>query len=358
MGNRRKRRNRRRRIFAQEESLLARLKASGERFSTKPALTFEGHSRGDWRSWRKKFAADVRKCLGSFPEKAPLRVEVLEKKVFPTYVREKIVFDSERFMSVPAWVCSPVGGRRGEKFPAVLCSHGSGPGKDPLVGLHEGKECLEYHKLISVRLAEAGYVTVTPDWRGFGERSEGSGRKGFPRYISSPADFAAERFGFTLLGLNVWDGMKCIDYLISRKDVDAERIGCAGVCFGGTLAAFISATDARISAACVSGSLGDLSNTVLCGDLGQAVEKSFTGFLKYGDTADVAGLIAPRPLLVQIGEYDFHVDSAAALKAYRHVKKIYQAAGAAEMLELDFFDGGYELNLPPIFDFFDRRVKK
>ena len=346
-----------RRIFSFSESLAARLKASGESLALRTPLTFKGRSQDDWRSWRRQFYAAVKKSLGSFPERVPLRSEVLEKKDFPTYVREKVVFDSERFMSVPAWVCTPRSQKGSRKLPAVLCSPGPGPGKDPLVGLDKGQECLEYHKVISVKLAERGYVTIAPDWRGFGERAEGPPPEDFPPYGGNSVNFARQRFGFTLLGLDVWDGMRCIDYLVSRKNVDTGRIACVGVCFGGTLAAFISAFDKRISATCVSGSLGSNSNTALCGGLGEAVEESCTGFLKYGDTADVAGLVAPRPLLVQIGEYDFHVDSTKALKAYRHLSKIYRAAGASDFLELDFFDGGYEINVPPVVKFLDERLK-
>jgi hypothetical protein len=347
-----------RRIYTLGDYLTARMKAAGVTVPREPSLTFKGRTRDDWRSWRGKSRTAMKRSLGAFPRKVPLKAEVLERKRFKTYIREKIVFDSEKFMSVPAWVCSPVGRMRGQKFPAVLCSPGPGPGKDPLVGLNEGEECIEYHKLVLLRLAERGYVAIAPDWRGFGERAGGPPSNICPPYMPNALDFARRQFGITLPGTNVWDGMRCIDYLVSRRDVDGQRVGCIGICFGGTLAAFISAFDERILATCLSGCLGSTSNTVLCGGLGQSVEEASVEFLKYGDTSDVAGLIAPRPLLVQIGEYDVHLDSAAALRAFRHLKRIYRAADAEGELELDFFDGGYELNLPPIFDFLERRLKK
>lgn len=349
------------RIFSTIDSLAAR-----NRF-TKPLLTFRGHALRDFHAWHRRFFKTVKECLRPFPQAVPLRVQVLEKKVFPAYIREKIVFDSEKFMSIPAWVCSPKNEtspkagspakkKSGEKFPGVLCCHGHGIGKNPLVGLdNKGSELLEYHKLISVRLAEQGYVTITPDWRIFGERAEPPERTGAPRDICNLASIGVELFGFTLLGLDVWDGMRCIDYLRTRKDVIPDKIGCVGLSFGGTMTTYISAMDKRISASVISGYLSSNATSLFSGNCWNTCGSQYLpGLLKYGDARDVAGLICPRPLLVQIGQYDSVFSARDALAAFRYVKKIYEAAGAQERLELDLFDGVHELNIPAIVKFFDK----
>ena len=327
--------------------------------ATKALLRFSGRTESDWLEWRKRFHAIVREGLGELPEKVPLKAEVLNKKIFSTYVREKVVFDSEKFMSVPAWVCSPALRNRGKRFPAVLCCHGHGQGKNPLVGLNsQGKEFFDYHKSVSVKLAQAGYVTITPDWRAFGERSEPPQRSGSPRDPCNLAFLAAAHFGFTMLGLDVWDGMRCIDYLVSRTDVLREKIGCVGVSFGGTMTTYISAVDKRVSAACISGYLGSIAQLVLGGDWGTCGSQTLPGLLKYGDAADVAGLICPRALLVQTGQYDSSFPAREGLEAYRHLQRIYRAAGAIDRLGLDLFDGVHELNIPAILSFFDRWLKE
>jgi hypothetical protein len=97
----------------------------------------------------------------------------------------------------------------------------------------------------------------------------------------------------------------------------------------------------------------DIKGSVIaCG--GQIVP----GICKYADEAEVSGLIAPRALLVQNGRYDSVVPAAGAIRTYRYLKKLYAVAGAPEKVELDVFEGVHEFNIPRIFDFFDRWLKK
>ena len=115
------------------------------------------------------------------------------------------------------------------------------------------------------------------------------------------------------LTLNVWDMKCCIDYLQNRPEVDPERIGMMGLSQGGTMTAFTSAMDSRIKAADISGYLAPwerfgVNDANFCGS--QIVPEVF----KYFDTSDVAGLIAPRPLLVEMGVHDttFDIDDLLA----------------------------------------------
>jgi fermentation-respiration switch protein FrsA (DUF1100 family) len=78
------------------------------------------------------------------------------------------------------------------------------------------------------------------------------------------------------------------------------------------------------------------------------------GLLKYGDISDVATLIAPRPLLVEIGKEDtcFLVDDA--LKAYRRIEKAYEVIGEKEKVDVDLFPGPHEFSGRKAFDWFAR----
>ena len=74
----------------------------------------------------------------------------------------------------------------------------------------------------------------------------------------------------------------------------------------------------------------------------------------YGDVADIAGLIAPRPLLVESGIYDDCFPIEATLQAHEHLRRIYRAAGAEDRLHIDVFSGAHQFHGPSAREFFDR----
>lgn len=320
----------------------------------RPALRFSGKTPAAYARWRRRFAPQFRQLLGRFPDPVPLRPKVLERRAYRTYVREKVIFDSERHMSVPAWICLPAGRRRGQRFPAVLCCHGHGHGKDGFVGLRsDGRRGMDYHKNLAVRLAENGFVALVPDWRGFGERAEPAETHPAPRDLCNLGHLMAELLGYNLLTLNIWDGMKAIDYLARRPEVDISRLGCVGVSFGGTMTLFLTAAEPRITAACVSGYLAPTARSLPWGNCGS---QSLPHLLPWGDRAEVAGLVCRRPLLVQVGQYDTVFPAEDALIEYKRVRAIYRAAGVEDRLALDLFDGSHAIRAEPILDFFGRWI--
>ena len=114
----------------------------------------------------------------------------------------------------------------------------------------------------------------------------------------------------------------------------------------------LAARDSRIRAACVSGYLAATGDSIKT--LGICGSQTLPGLLQWGDRAELAGLICPRPLLVQIGEYDSVFPSPGALREFERLKTIYQAAGAGPKLGLDLFEGVHEVNFKPILEWFNR----
>lgn len=337
----------RKRILSVHDSIVARLK------ETHPSLQFEAKNVGEWREWRRKFEKVIWQELGTMPKRAPLQPEILERKDMGDYIREKVVFDSEPFASIPAWVLVPKQRKRKEKLPAVLCSHGHGLGKNELVGLdNKGRRLATYQKESAVQFARRGYVTISPDWRAFGERTSPA-----PGDICDKSYMGYLYLGFHLLALQIWDGMRTIDYLQSRPEVDPSRIGCQGVSLGGTMTIYLTALDPRIKVACIHGYICNVRYKlkegwgVCCGS------QTMPSLLKYGDVADVAILIAPRPLLVTIGKYDSTFPAPDALSAYRRIKKAYEIIGKKDYIQLDLFDGVHEFSNNKIFKWFDRWLK-
>jgi dienelactone hydrolase len=312
----------------------------------------------EWKTWRKAFRRAIVKELGPDPESVPLRPEVLENRDMGDYIREKVVYDVDPYNSVPAWVLTPKGLGKGERVPGILVAHGHGPGKDTCLDLGpDGKPTETYMHGAAVRLAQAGYVTIAPDWRGFGERID---RDEFVRRPSrdgcNVAYMANGYFGFQYLGLQVWDAKRTLDYLQSLPSVNPSKLGMIGCSFGGTMTTYASALDNRIKACVIICYLSTLQGAF--DQMGNFCGAQYMPALgKYGDIPDVVSLIAPRPMLAEIGEEDmcFLVDDA--MKAYRRVKKAYKAAGVPEKCELDRFPGVHEFSGRKAFDFFEKWLK-
>jgi dienelactone hydrolase len=304
-----------------------------------PAMTFRGTSRAQWLSWRRRFRAALVRVMGPTPAPVPLRVRVRERTRFDGYTRQAIVFNPDAFSTVAAYVLTPDGIGRGERRPGVLCAHGHGGGKADLV--EGGPDACQQ---IAVRLVRAGFVVIAPDWRSFGERRDAAtyiGRFG-DEHGSDGCDLSYllyGSFGYQTLTLDVADARRCLDYLQSRRDVDAGRLGMIGCSFGGTMTTYTAALDRRVKAAVVSGYLSTIGDALGDRGGGNTCGSQFVlGLRAIGDIADVAGLIAPRACLVQVGRRDEIFDPRDALSAYNHLRRIYRAAGAARDLELDHFD--------------------
>jgi dienelactone hydrolase len=327
--------------------------------ATKPTLAFDGKTEADWRVWRRQFRAQLVKLLGEMPKKVPLRAEVIAREDMGDYVREKVIYDTEAFASVPAYVLIPKGLKKGEKRPGILAAHGHGIGKNSLVGLDaDEKPHEDYQKQLAVQFVKRGYVVVAPDWRGFGERESPEDWVRKTRDKCN-VNYMAEGFrGFEFLALQIWDGLCTLDYLQSRKEVDGKYLGCVGVSFGGTMTTYLAALDKRIKCACVSGYISTIRKGAMPGRANFCGAQFMPGLLTLGDIADVAGLIAPRPLVAEMGEEDRGFQIADAEGAFRHLAKIYRAANARAVLVKDRFSGGHEFSGRKCLDVFDQNLMK
>lgn len=314
-----------------------------------PPLYFSGKTKSDWQDWRRKFRAKIKQNLGLCPEPVPLDVEVLESVKMDGYTREKIIFNPDTFSSVPAYVLIPDSASADNPRPAMLCAHGHGVGKDTLAGVAP----IDYQKQFAVELAKQGFVTIAPDWRTFGERLDRSewvrrpGRDG-----CNVAYLAYGYWGYQMLNLDICDAKRCLDYLQTRPDVDGKNLGCMGCSFGGTMTTYVSAMDNRIKAAVIVCYISTIEDALNDRGRGNTCGSQFMfGLRQYGDIADVAGLIAPHACMVQIGSKDDCFIEEDALKAYKHLEKIYKSADASDKLVLDHFEGVHEIDLEKAIEF-------
>ena len=128
-------------------------------------------------------------------------------------------------------------------------------------------------------------------------------------------------FGMNLTALNTWDDMRGLDYLGSRPEVDADRLGCIGLSLGGTRSMYLSAVDERVKASSVVCYLTTFKQYALT--QGNFCGSQFVpGILKYAEVADICGLVAPRPLLIESGIQDGGFPIETAREAYAHLETI------------------------------------
>lgn len=306
-----------------------------------PALSW--NEEWDFAEWKKASGAKLRELIGDFPKRVPLMPDVEYSVEEEDFIRQRVVFDSEEEMSVPCQVLIPKGEQPQGGFPAILCCHGHGKfGKDPVAGLAGTPECradiAEMNYDYGAQMAKAGFLTICPDLRGFGERRDGDDWLG--RDTCNVNLLKGEILGKYPLALNIWDMKCCIDYLCTRKDVNPQRIGMMGLSMGGTMTAFTTAVEPRIKAADIIAYINPwdrfgIARGNFCGS------QILPGLRCHLDTSDIAGLIAPRPLLLEMGTGDRCFFFQDLWKGYESVKNIYENAGAGDQLWKDIHSGGH-----------------
>lgn len=327
-------------------------------------LAFHARSVEEWRRWREALYRRLVDLLGGFPlERPPLQATVLASKDETDYRWEKVAFQSEPDLYVPCYVLIPH--RSSPPYRPVIALHGHGSGGAAhVVGLivdeanraaeevHIRKHNYDYGR----QLAQHGFMVFVPEQRGFGERMEAGPDmvQGDPMWLSScrALVFNAILLGKTAIGLRVWDVMRTLDYIRSRPEATVSGVGCLGLSGGGTTTLFAAALDPRITVAVVSGYFNTFRASIMAR---RHCECNYIPrILQYAEMSDIAGLIAPRPLLVESGTEDDDFPVEGARSAYRELQRIYEALNAPERLDIDVFPGGHQFSGRKAFDWLDR----
>jgi dienelactone hydrolase len=310
----------------------------------KPDCSFDGETERDFLTWRIAFRRHYRRCLGEFPKKVPLNIVVVETVDKGDYVREKVLFDSSWGVTVPAYVLTPKDIAPGEKRPGILAAHGHGNGKDDICGVTRERgdadairriEALNYE--YAVEAVRRGYVVIAPDWCPFGERRPPAWWCRAGRDPCNITDLAFQYFGRPLLTQSIWDGMRAVDVLCKRSHVDKQRLGVIGLSQGGTMTTHLLINDPRLKVGVVSGYLSTVRGDALNerGKGNTCGAQHVPGLLRHGDIPDMLGLACPKPVLFEIGKQETCFHYPDMMKAYRHLRRIYQAAGALDRLSVD-----------------------
>ena len=298
-------------------------------------------SRADCAAWQQQRREFFVRRIGGFPERTPLSAEVVGRLEGDGYRVEKVLFESRPRHHVTANLYLPLAK---PPYPAVLvpCGHS-----------HNGKAAGGYQR-ISILLARNGMAALCYDPIGQGERyqmldyqQDHTHFTTAPRYpVPHPRvqylctiEHTTMGLGSILLGANVaqyriWDGMRAIDYLQSRDDVIAEKIGCTGNSGGGTLTAYLMALDDRIVAAasvCYLTTFRRLIDTRGAQD----AEQNIFGQILFGmDEPDYVMMRAPRATLICAATRDRTFDIEGTWDLFRQAKRFYTRLGYPERVGL------------------------
>lgn len=338
-----------------------------------PVLTPPARNYSPWYQWMVRLAATVHEdplpeedpdpeafpawlarrrrrlieLLGPEPTRVPPDFETLESTECDGYRRDKVVFDTEDSMSVPAYLLVPDQRRDSPPGAAVLACHGHGPGKSQVVGLeHTDMPNADY----ALQLARRGYVVLAPDLRCFGERLDWNPDD---HYACDTNLVHAAMAGWNPLSQNIWDLRCCLDVLEQHPLVHPQHLGMVGISYGGTVTLFTAALDPRVAACVVSGYFSSwaVSHTMPWNMCGSQILGGMLGRLEH---EDLGALVAPRPMLIETGTEDDLFPLGAATESVRRVRLVYDDVGAGDHLVHDVFTGGHEWHGAEALPFLDR----
>ena len=282
-------------------------------------------------AYQHKMRATFIEHLGGFPKRTPLNARTVGTVDGDGYRIEKVIYESQpqhyvtAILFLPAPLTSSLGKGRRSGVPGVVvpCGHS-----------RSGQAA---QQRMCILLAKNGIAALSYDPIGQGERNQLLDADGKQRFKAT-SEHNVIGIGSTPLGrgtatFRIWDGIRSIDYLASRKEIDASKIGVTGCSGGGTLTSYLMALDKRV--ACAAPSCYITSFRRLIDTIGpQDAEQNIHGQLAFGmDHADYLMMRAPKPTLILASTHDFF-DIDGTWDSFRQAKRFYTRLGFAERVNL------------------------
>ncbi len=293
-------------------------------------------------------------ALGGFPERTPLNARTVGVIDGDGYRVERVIFESQPKFYVTANLYLPKGGTA--PYPAVLF---------PLGHETPGAKAYDAWQRVLISMAKKGFVGLAWDTLGQGERLQVFDEDfGVSKLRSSTTEHTVMGTQTLLVGeslarYTIWDGMRALDYLISRKEVDPARIGLTGNSGGGTHTAYLAALDDRIAAAapsCFITSWKRLLETIGPQDAEQCIPPSIADGLDHGD---FILSFAPKPYMMLTAVRDFF-SITGARETYNEAKGVYRALDREPLVGMMDADDGHGYSQPrrlAAYRFFTRALQ-
>ncbi len=333
-----------------DEMIRAYLAAEVKRISTR--FMDGAKTRADWEAARPRLRRELLEMLGldPLPEKTPLKAVTTGTIERSGVVIEKVHFQSKPGLYVTGnlYLPSSPGRKPGEspkKHPAVLyvCGH-SGRGRDG------NKTAFQDHGLW---FATNGYVCLVIDTLQLGEIAgihHGTYREGRWWWHSR---------GYTPAGVECWNGIRALDYLCSRPEVDSDRIGVTGISGGGATTCWIAATDDRVKVAVPVSGMSDLQCYVTDEVINGHCDCMFVHNTYQWEWTTILALFAPKPLLFANSDTDPIFPMTGNRRIAERLRQCYELLGAKDHFDEYVSKGGHayrpDLRLA-IFGFFHKHL--
>ena len=289
------------------------------------------------QAYRDSARAHFRRVLGPLPARTPLLARVVGTVPQVGFRIEKVIYESTPHHHVTANLYLPDG--KGKKPAALLfCGH------------EQTSKATPSYQLTARLLARNGFVVLVIDPVSQGERMQLVDPSGKFLTRGGTTEHTLLNAQATLLGTNLpaeelWDNVRSLDYLLTRPEVDAARVGCLGNSGGATQTAYFMAYDDRVQVAalCSYVAAGE-RNLTLTGPADGCVMLPGAGAAGL-DVADWPIMFAPKPLLLLTGRYDF-VDQTDMEATYADMHRAYAALGQAEKTDIFTYDDGHGISAP------------
>lgn len=308
-------------------------------------------TKSDWLEKQSKIKKRLKKVIGPFPERTPLNVQITGIIKKDGYRIEKLIYESVPGYYVTAALYIPDGVK--ENAPAIFyaCGHS-----------YEGFRVDIYQHII-LNLVKKGFIVFTIDTMGQGERYEywniSENKLSLtPDFEHSYSGAQCLISGYSLANIFIRDAMRGIDYMLTRKEIDPNRIGMTGRSGGGNITAYLGAIDDRILATATECYI--TSYEFLLKSRGpQCAEQNLYQMISKGlDHADFIMARSPKPTMIISTTRDFF-SIQGTRDSYEEAKKIYAVQGSAKnltMVEDDDKHTSTKKNREAMYAFFQKHL--
>ena len=287
-------------------------------------------TREDWERQKPRLVSEYFHMLGlsPLPERTPLTATITRTLDRGDYFVDMLHYQSRPGLYVTANLYRPARVNAGEKLPGILyvCGH-SGRGRNG------NKTAFQTH---GIWLARHGYVCLMVDTLQLGEIAgihHGTYNQGRWWWLSR---------GYTPAGVEAWNGIRGIDYLLSRTDVDPEQIGVTGISGGGASTFWVSAADERVKVAVPVSGMADLVSYIPNRVINGHCDCMFLYNTYQWHWTRIAGLIAPRPMLFTNSDLDPIFPMDANDRIINRLERLYSLYGSSDVVDSFVSVGGHD----------------
>ncbi len=286
-------------------------------------------TREEWLNKKPAYREELLHMLGlsPLPEKSPLKATITGTMEGDGFAVDLLHYQSKPGLYVTGNLYRPANHKPGRKLPAILyvCGHGSR-------GRNGNKTTYQSH---AIWYAKHGYICLVVDTLQMGEIAaihHGTYRENRWWWHSR---------GYTSAGVECWNGIRGIDYLVSRPDVDPDRIGLTGRSGGGAATFWIAAADERVKASSAVSGMADLPSYINNRTINGHCDCMFMYNTYEWPWARIAGLLSPRPLLFVNGDIDPIFPMDANHRLINRMESIYSLFGAGDQVDSVVSKGGH-----------------